>query len=65
MLHDLITSGACGILLQVDFKVENRTAIHVACANGSADVLKVLLEYKADTEIPVSSFQLSHSTMHS
>ena len=34
--------------------MENRTAIHVACANGSADVLKVLLEYKASTEIPVS-----------
>ena len=41
-------------MLQVDFKVENRTAIHVACANGSGDVLKVLLEYKASTEIPVS-----------
>lgn len=42
------------IVFQVDFKVENRTAIHVACANGSVDVLKVLLEYKANTEIPVS-----------
>ena len=45
------------VYLQVDFKVENRTAIHVACANGSVDVLKVLLEYKASTEIPVSHFQ--------
>ena len=42
------------LLHQVDFKVENRTAIHVACANGSVDVLKVLLEYKANPEIPVS-----------
>ena len=42
-------------LLQVNQKRRGRTELHVVSLQGDVDMMKTLLEFKADVECPVSA----------
>jgi ankyrin repeat protein len=46
---------------KVDTKAGGRAAIHCACAQGNADVVKCLLEFSPDLEIKVTMCVSSYS----
>ena len=41
--------------IKVNAKFEGKTAVHAAAEEGRVDALKVLLEFRADLEIAVST----------